>query len=136
MTFHTCSKTHRKEGVLDKIHGSFHITLRSSKTEHTCQKMQIIYLPWEICLQVVALLDFALEEIFLVQKENECCFREVFIVQHLLEHILRLDQSVCAVVLIKNLNNRTFKFSKQDFFEVQYYSTVLQYYHSITVLLP
>ena len=99
-------------------------------------KMQIIYLPWEICLQVVALLDFALEEIFLVQKENECCFREVFIVQHLLEHILRLDQSVCAVVLIKNLNNRTFKFSKQDFFEVQYYSTVLQYYHSITVLLP
>ena len=78
-------------------------------------KMQIIYLPWEICLQVVALLDFPLEEIFLVQKENECCFREVFIVQHLLEHILRLDQSVCAVVLIKNLNSRTFKFSKQDF---------------------
>ena len=83
------------------------------------KKIQIIYLPWEICLQVVALLDFALEEIFLVQKENECCFREVFIVQHLLEHILRLDQSVCAVVLIKNLNNRTFKFSQQEFFDVQ-----------------
>ena len=89
--------------------------------------MQIIYLPWEICLQVVALLDFALEEIFLVQKENECCFREVFIVQHLLEHILRLDQSVCAVVLIKNLNNRTFKFSKQDFLRCSKGSSFLEY---------
>ena len=47
---------------------------------------------------MVPFLDFALKEIFLVQKENEFGFRKVIVAQHLLEDILRLNQPICVGV--------------------------------------
>ena len=54
---------------------------------------------------MVPFLDFALKEIFLVQKENEFGFRKVIVAQHLLEDILRLDQPICVCVFPENLRD-------------------------------
>ena len=65
-----------------------------------------ISLLWEICLQMVAVVYFALKKILLVQKENEFSFCEVFIVQHLLEHILGLNQPICVGILPQHLRTQ------------------------------
>ena len=63
---------------------------------------------------MMAVFDFGLKQILLVKKENEFSFCEVFIVQHLLEHILGLNQPICVGILPEHLRNQGVGFSHRE----------------------
>ena len=52
---------------------------------------------------MVPFLDFALKDIFLVQKEKES--GTFTVIQHLLENIVRLNQPVCVGVFPEHLRD-------------------------------
>ena len=60
---------------------------------------------------MVSVFDFGLKKVLLVEKENELCVCEEFIVQHLLEHIQGLSQPICVGIFPKHLINRSCIFS-------------------------
>ena len=54
---------------------------------------------------MVSVFDFGLKKVLLVEKENELCVCEEFIVQHLLEHIQGLSQPICVGIFPKHLKS-------------------------------